>query len=229
MTTPDSPAPSRKPRRLLRWALALALLGGAVWKGVHWWIDEGRHRFFPKNFGVVEEGSVYRSGQIHRGIVEDVLKEHDIRLVIDMAKDVEGDPDEAREREVAERLGIRKLNLFELDGEGLGAPSDYLTALREIVDARARGERVLVHCAGGSERTGAATAFYRMLFDGWDGRRAWDEYRSYRKRPPKNDALRDYVNQHLPELARRLQEEGRLRAIPAPLPVFGPAPGEEGR
>jgi len=214
----------RRPRHLVRIAvvlLVLALIGG----GVAWWLDKGRHLFFPKNWDVVEEGRIYRSGRIYRGIVEDTLKEHGIRVIVDLAAGEKDDPDEVAETEAARRLGIRKVDLTGLGGHGTGDVDDYVTALHEIVKARDAGEPVLVHCAGGSERTGGVLAVYRMLFDGWDGARTWEEYRSYRIKPPDRPDLPDFVNETLPEIVDRLRALGVPLEAPDPLPHFGPAEG----
>lgn len=203
--------------------LVLAVVGG----GIAWWLDKGRHYFFPKNWGVVEQGRIYRSGRIYGGIVEDALKDHGIKVVVDLAAGEPDDPDAVAEAQAVKRLGIRKVDLESLGGRGTGDVGDYVTALDEIVKARDAGEPVLVHCAGGSERTGGVIAVYRMLFDGWSGPRAWDEYASYRMKPPDRRDLPDYVNENLPVIVERLRALGVPVEPPDPLPHFGPAPGED--
>lgn len=210
-------------RRRLVWGIGLVLVAGVLAGSLAWWLDRGRHYFSPKNWGVVEEGRIYRSGQIHRGIVEDVLRGHDIRVIVDLTRDEATDPDAVVERNAAHRLGIRKVELVGLNGYGTGDPQDYVLALREIVAARDRGEPVLVHCAGGSERTGGILACYRMLFEGWDGPSAWEEYVSYRSKPPEREDLQRFVNENLPWLVKRLQALGVLLEAPDALPHFGPA------
>jgi len=210
----------RSRRLAVGFALAVALAAGA---GV-WWMEGGKYLFQPRKWGVVEQDGLYRSGQIHRRIVEDVLREHHIDLIVDLASDdPPGDPDEAAERAAARRLGIRRIELS-LRGDGGGGPDAYSQALASVIRARRSGERVLVHCNAGRERTGALVAMYRMLEDHWDGARAWDEYLRYRKRPPERPVLQRHVEQALPSVADALREQGLLTSAPAPLPVFGPAP-----
>jgi protein tyrosine/serine phosphatase len=209
-------------RRGLVVAIALLAVAGGAYA---WWSDQGRHLFFPKNWGVVEEGRIYRSGQIHSRLVEDVLAANRVRVVVDLAADDAENPHADAEREAVARLGIRKVDVTSLDGSGLGDPERYVEALGAVVRARDAGEPVLVHCAGGSERTGVVVGVYRMLVQGWDGARAWDEYVSYRKDPPQREDLRRYVNEHLPRFAEALRtlgvpvDESRLGT------VFGPATG----
>jgi protein tyrosine/serine phosphatase len=197
--------------------LAAAALGGYAW-----WRDEGSRLFYPRNFGVVEEGFLYRSGQIHPRIVEDVLREHGIDLVIDLARDDPRAASARAELAAVEALGIRKLDLPGLDGYGVGRLDAYAAALEALARARYQGDQVLVHCSAGSERTGAAIALYRMLFQGWSGERAYAEYLGYRNRPPRHRKLPDYLNRNMARLVSGLVERGVLAERPDPLPVFGP-------
>jgi len=212
---------TRSARRL--WiAVAVVLAVGAAIGGYAWWREEGSRLFYPRNFGVVEEAFLYRSGQIHPRIIEDVLREHEIDLVIDLARDDLRRASARAEIEAVEALGIRKVDLFGLDGYGVGRLDAYTLALEELARARSAGERVLVHCSAGSERTGATVALYRMLFEGWSGEQAYTEYLGYRNRPPSHRRLPEYLNRNMERLVARLVERGVLAEPPAPLPVFGP-------
>jgi protein-tyrosine phosphatase len=218
VSTPyDTDVAGRRKKLLWIAVIAVTAVGGyASWK--QW----GRHRFFPKNWGTVEEGRIYRSGLVHRALIEDELREHRIVMVVDLSAEGTKHPDVAAEREAAARLGIRALEVNGLDGYGVGDVGAYVTALEEMAKAT-EGKAVLVHCAGGSERTGAACAMYRMLFQGWDGPRAYEEYLGYRGDPPKNDILPRFVNDVLPDVAERLVRSGTLAEKPDPLSKFGPA------
>lgn len=228
----DAPSPPpghrvRAPRPALwrRRSFQVCVLLGTAF--VLWWtVGKGRRIFFPRNFGVVEEGEIYRSGQLSRFLLERTLKEHGIDLVIDLARDDADDPDEAAQREIVKDLGIEMVQVQSLDGSGAGDPEDYVTAMKALLDARARDQQVLVHCAAGSERTGALVALYRMLYQGWDGDRAYEEYLGYRASEPEVPRLSRWMREHLPRIVQRLHEEGRLPEVPAALPAFGPAAQE---
>jgi hypothetical protein len=202
-------------------SLVLAVVGVCV----HQYLDSWRYYLFPRRFGVVEEGRIFRSGLIWRGLVEDVLRDHRIATVVDMSGHGVGDGNVAAERAAAARLGARVVEVNGLAGDGSGDFGGYVTAVTEMVRAEP-GKAVLVHCAGGSERTGVSVALYRMLFQGWDGARAWDEYLSYRRSPPDDDRLARLVNERMPDVARRLVDAGVLPRVPERMPVFGPAPSE---
>ncbi len=226
MSDTDQPPPQERavPRRrlLTRGRLLLCLTGAIVGLGVWWWLDVGKHLFFPKNWGVVAEGKIYRSGRIHRRIIKDVLKDHGIQVVIDLAGMDDWDPNFEPERLAARELGITHHTFTTLDGRGIGKVEDYLEAFTLLMEAKRDGKPILVHCGGGSERTGATFAWYRMLLDGWDGPRTWEEYLQYRARAVKSDDLMNFVNENFPLLIERLKAKGLLEKAPATLPVFGP-------
>jgi hypothetical protein len=203
---------------LALWVVAGLGVGARVW-----WMEGGKYLFEPRKWGVGEEDGFYRSGQVHRRLVEDVLREHRIDLIVDLASGDPGDdPDEAAERAAAERLGIPRLEL-RLPGDGRGHADRYVTALAEVLRARRAGRRVWVHCNAGRERTGALVAMYRMLEEGWDGARAYEEYVLYRKHPPRRRRLQRYLEENLPYVADALSSQGLVAHAPDPLPSFGPA------
>ena len=91
--------------RLPRPRPALVVTGLLVAGTVIWLLDGGHRMFRPKRLGVVEEGRIWRAGQIHRRLLPDVLREHDIDVVIDLARDEGDDADEMAERQILDRLG----------------------------------------------------------------------------------------------------------------------------
>jgi hypothetical protein len=188
-----------------------------------WWRDGGSRLFFPRLWDVVVPGFLYRSGQIHARLIEDVLREHRIDLVIDLARDRFGDPHARAEREAIERLGIRRLAFEDLGGSGRGNPMSYVEALAAIAEAQRAGSRVLVHCSAGSERAGGAVMLYRTLFQGWSGTDAYAEYLRYRNRPPRSSNVAHFLDAHMPEIAGELVARRALAALPDGLPVLAPA------
>jgi hypothetical protein len=210
-----------RPRRRNAW-IALALAASLCIGGVIWWREGGKRLFYPRKFDAIESGFLYRSGQIHRRLIDDTLRAHGIDLVIDLAPDGTPDADEAAELAAIERAGIRRLG-FTLDGSGRGDPSAYSEALAAIVQAKRDGQQVLVHCNAGSERTGGVAMLYRTLYQGWSGADAWAEYATYRNRPPEMGKVAWYLNQNVARIARELVAAGALDAVPDPLPVYGPA------
>jgi hypothetical protein len=216
--------PTQRRLRALPWrSIVLVLIVGHVvgW-GAFWWLNGGKRLFFPRKFATVEAG-FYRAGQIHRRLIEDVLVEHEIDLVVDLARDKPGDENAVAEKEIAARLGIPLLPLHRLSGSGSGEIEQYVDALAAVVEAREANQNVLVHCAAGSERTGTLVALYRLLYQDWEGPRAYEEYLSFRKRMPEEPKVSRYVNEHLADIAAALSARGLLDAVPELPPGFGPA------
>lgn len=212
--SPRRPWPTR-PLFLVLLGLAL-LVGGAVWA----WEEGLKDRFVPRKLGVVVEDAVWRSGQIDKRLVEDVLRDLEIEVILDLAEQPESENEHA-EIEAAERLGIDHRR-YVLNGLGTGDIEQYAQALLALHEARQAGRRVLVHCAAGSERTGGIVAFYRVFFEGRAPREAVDEMVSYRDSDEPNLLLFAYMNLYAPFLAERLVELGALERVPDPLPLFLP-------
>jgi len=209
-------APRR--RRAAVAALLLLALGGSSYV---WWAEGGRRLFYPRNFHVVEPGFLYRSGQINRRLIEQVLRGQRIDLVIDLARDRPGDADAEAERDAIARLGIQRLSL-PLHGNGRGSPADYAEALAAIASARSDGRHVLVHCTAGAERTGGMIALYRTLFEGWSAEDARAEYERYRKDPDQYSPVLKFVDANVDQIAALLVARGALPEAPSPLPQLSP-------
>ena len=199
--------------------LAGALLLGAV---AYWWFDGGRYAFVPRRLGVVVEGRVYRSAQLHPRLIRDVLERRSIRHVIDLAEDPPGDAHAAAELAVARELGITHQVLPGLQGDGRGDPSAYVKTLQAMHHAAQDGPPLLVHCAAGTQRTGAATMLYRTLFQGWSGERAFAEYLAYRGGRRDDGVLPQWLDRNLPGIVEALVKAGALARAPETLPTFTP-------
>ncbi len=107
-----------------------------------------------------------------RHVVERQLREHGIRVVVDLMGDDPENAEQPFERAALERLGI-ELHKCPLVGDGTGDWREYVAAVTAIVRAKEAGRPVLVHCYAGSQRTGGTFALYRLLV-----RREWTLGRS---------------------------------------------------
>lgn len=215
---PPAAAPKAKPS-LLIWKVAVL----CVTIGLGYWVwDEFiEERVIPKRLGVVVPKQLYRSGQLHPALVEDVLRVRGIDLVIDMTRQVEGDPYQEAEQQAVENLNIEHLRLPGLGGDGLGDPNRYIEALIAIDQAMDADQQVLVHCAAGSQRTGGVVALYRLLFEQWETDRIIDEMKQY-DWEMTDQVLLDYLDKHLPEIAAALAEAGVIDRVPENLPRLAP-------
>jgi hypothetical protein len=198
-----------------RWLVFFSLLAAAfIWL----WKDRLEDRVFPRNWGVVIPGQLYRSGQLSEPLLESTLREHKIDLVVDLNQlPPTASADQHAEIAITNRLGVRHVRC-ELLGDGTGDPSSYIEALALIHEARRRGHRVLVHCTSGAQRAGGVVAIYQMLFLGADANEARDLMTKHGWRPNRDHAVVDYVDAHLPEIADALVARGVLASRPAQLP-----------
>ena len=206
---------------LKRPALRGLLLLLVLWGLFEVWKEFLEDRLIPKRWGAVEEGSLYRSGQLHRDLIAEVLEEHGIDVIVNMNRPALHKPDHAAEVEIAEALGIEKYR-YPMGGDGEGDPENYVLALDQVQRSLAQDQRVLVHCTAGSQRTGAMISLYRVLFQGWSTADAVEEMASYDFDPIDDVALLRFLDNNMKFITRRLVELGALETVPDPLPEFLP-------
>jgi protein tyrosine phosphatase (PTP) superfamily phosphohydrolase (DUF442 family) len=127
------------------WLIVLDRQGRLVWD--HW--DE------------TKRGILYRSGQLTASQLTEAASRYGIRTVVNLQ--MPGEELEV-ERELTKELGIDFVNL-PMPGDGFGEEWQFREILKIIDDPECRP--VLVHCARGTCRTGAAVAMYRFERDGW--------------------------------------------------------------
>ncbi|WP_428389088.1 hypothetical protein [Mucisphaera sp.] len=216
--TPQPNQPTRSAGSTWKILLAAILVIAA---GVLLWEEVLEDRIVAKRLGEVVPGEVYRSGQISPYLIEDVLRNKQIDVVIDFTgiPDSGMTPEQQAEAQAIAKLGIEG-HRFPLAGDGTGNIESYVSALTVLHQARIDEKQVLMHCAAGSQRTGAATGFYRLLFEDWMPDQVIEEMKSYDWHPTKDAILIDYMNQHMATLVARLAEEGVLLRIPETLPVM---------
>ncbi len=183
-------------RATTRWRLRIAvcLLIGAAVGG---WLAYDRFFGPPKRFGVVVPGRLYRSGEVTPVDLERLQRQHGIETVLSLLNpDV---PESVAEREAAERLGLRWINI-PLSGDGSSTP-EAREQMKSVLFDDALGA-TLVHCAAGANRTGLAVGMYRIHRDGWSVEQVLEEMRRYDFEDlPKHENLR-----------AALREEAKVRA-----------------
>jgi protein tyrosine/serine phosphatase len=209
-----------KPQRNRRWAIA-ATVTVIVAAGISLWTCVLEDRFIPKRFGVVEQGLIYRSGQLSSALVKKVLVEHNIRVIVDLTTDDPNNSDQQAEKKTAEELNAKILR-FPLRGNGTGDVNNYARAITEIADAEKNNLPVLVHCAAGAQRTGGVIAAYRLLVQKKDPAFVINELKRYGWKPKGNSELLTYLNSNMAELAMLLKEAGVIEEIPSPPPRLTP-------
>ena len=139
-----------KRSRPLRFAVLTLLLVGAV-------IYQFRNPWFRGNFGVVDEGLVYRSAQPADGLAN-LIKEKRIATVLNLRGGSTSDPWYTAEVDLTRRLGV---DFYDLPLVATVRPSrKQLLTVLDLLD-RCRYP-LLIHCKSGSDRTGLVSGLYLM-------------------------------------------------------------------
>lgn len=147
-------------RRFLGLVLALAIPAVPVAYASH-------HLTSWRHFRVVEEGRLYRSGQLSPAALDRAVHDHGIRTIVclrNLARPGDVVPENAEELWCAAR-GIRYLRLNPAAWDTPAGRAN-LDAFLEMADDPDSGP-LLIHCFAGLHRTGVYCAVYRMERDGW--------------------------------------------------------------
>lgn len=222
--TPPSNAPPAPRSVWRRWGLIvgvpLAMVGLALSAES---LARLRHQLFPKRFGVVEPGRIYRSGQIASRLIGDVLSDNQIDVVVDLTNDSPSDPAELADKqaEIAaiDRLGIERHQHI-LIPDGTGDLVTYAAAVKSVADGAAAGKRVLVHCAAGSQRTGGVVALYRLLVQHKPPSEVYEEMQAFKYSVHDSPRLIEFLNGNMRDLAAELVRNGTIDEIPQNLPLL---------
>jgi protein tyrosine/serine phosphatase len=145
----------------MRIGIALAVVVVAASVSTYLGIETRRNRLVWDHFDVVKPGILYRSGQLNMAQLEQAVRRYRLRTIVNFQRP---GPGVEEERAMAKRMGVDFLNL-PMTGDGFGQESQFREVLKACDDLDRRP--VLIHCARGTCRTGAATALYRFERDGW--------------------------------------------------------------
>ncbi len=135
-----------------------------------------------RNFHVVHDRVLYRSGQLSQLGLEQTIRQYGIRTIVSLRDGHQpGDtpPDLAEEQYCKDK----ELNYHRITPRPWSASDDSVPAevgvrqFLKIVDDPANYP-ILIHCFAGSHRTGALCAIYRMEYDHWTNQQAIDELRA---------------------------------------------------
>jgi tyrosine-protein phosphatase SIW14 len=130
-----------------------------------------------RNFRVVREGVLYRSGQLGIPGLRHVIQEYGIRTVVTLRDSRkhpdEPPPDSAEEQYCADHF-INYYRLPPISWSQGASPSPALASVQKFVEVMRNPANypVLVHCWAGIHRTGAFCAVYRMEIEHWSNEAA---------------------------------------------------------
>ena len=178
-----------------------------------------------KRFREVAPGKFYRCGQMSADGFRKKLREHQIKLVINLQDEYPDpllsngywDSPHIPESQVCEQEDARLVFLTFAGTRGLLARNEATPTNRpKVIDDFLElcddpgNYPILIHCMAGLHRTGALTAVYRMEYEGWSVADAVRELRANgygdRKATQANDYIYEYLFQYQPR--NRSQESG---------------------
>lgn len=133
-----------------------------------------------RNFGVVQSGVLYRSGQLSRAGLGRVLHDYQIKTVVSLRTSrITGKlPPDAWEVELCREYGARHVRIvprvWSPDENGEVPADEGVREFLRVMDDPAN-HPVLVHCYAGIHRAGTMCAVYRMEYDRWTVEQAMAE------------------------------------------------------
>lgn len=219
MTGPGTPHSGRRGFVRLLVIVAVAFAAVGIYRGGI------KGNLSPKNFGVVDDGRIYRSGQLTPGAMRVVAEKYKIKTVIDFGSYEPHERGERRNQQVAEALGLTRY-VMDLEGDATGNPNYYAQALRLMTDPA--NQPVLVHCGAGSERTGCAVILYDNLVHGTpldEGLKAAQEHKHNPRRNPHLARVVEKWAQPILEAYRQGGPVAGAEPLPEPMPVAAAGAG----
>lgn len=210
------PQQKRSTRRIAIVAGIIALLVIAFFV---LWNNGLRDYLYPKNFGIIEPGQLYRSGQISHWQIEPTLKNNNIKVIVALSGHGGKAADLQAESDACKQLGIDR-EVFPLGGDGTGQIQQYAHAIAAIDKAKRAGKPVLVHCIAGAQRTGGVIATYEILVEHRPPAEAFQQMRAFGHDPTANPHLLEYLNTNMEALAKQLVELHVIDKVPSPMPVI---------
>jgi len=136
-----------------------------------------------RNFRVVREGVLYRSGQMTLPALKRVVQERSIRAIVCLRdSNVSGKSAAAElaEEEYCKQAGLLYVRIPPRAWEGPDGTAPVDEGVRTFLEVMADSHNypVLVHCFAGVHRTGAYVAIYRMEHEGWTNEQAIEEMKT---------------------------------------------------
>jgi protein tyrosine/serine phosphatase len=155
---------SRGWQTLLGCTVVVALIAGPIALAVH-------QQKQMREFRVVREGVLYRSGQMALPALQRVCHDYGIRTIITLRdRAVSNSPKMDKDEE--EFCGKEEITHYRFPLRNWEAPDgsapveDNVRQFRKIL-GDPKSSPVLIHCMAGIHRTGAYCAIFRMEFDRW--------------------------------------------------------------
>jgi protein tyrosine/serine phosphatase len=157
-----------------------------------------------RNFAVVKDGVLYRSGQLTPAGFKRALSEYGIKTAVTLRplRDPHAHANaDGWEVDVCRERGVKHVRLAPHE-EGEAGLDEQARGFLALMDDPANYP-VLVHCVAGRDRTGTMCAIYRMEYDQWSPERAAAEMTEHEFDPEKDPAAKAYERYVLGYKTRR--------------------------
>jgi protein tyrosine/serine phosphatase len=159
-----------------------------------------------RNFRIVDDGRLYRSGQMSISALKRTIEEYDIRTVINFESTKRERPLDAEEEKFCLAHDIRYVRIrpreWWADANGVVPAQQPVDQFLKIMDDP-NSYPVLIHCFAGMHRTGSYCAIYRMEYQGWTNAEALQELKQlgYENLDNEKDVL-GYLESYVPRAKR---------------------------
>ncbi len=115
-----------------------------------------------ENFYEIDKNTYYRSAQLDPEVLDEKIKKYGIKTVINLRGENQGKPWYDEQVQVIKNNQIVQVDI-RMGASRLPHKKDLITLLNTLD----RSEKpILVHCQGGADRTGEASAIYQMIYMG---------------------------------------------------------------
>jgi tyrosine-protein phosphatase SIW14 len=189
------------------WQLVLGALAASLAVAAPLVFSAGR-QYHLRNFRVVEDGKLYRSGQLSPAGMERVLHDYGIKTVVTLraSRDPALPCPDAWEAEMCAARGVRHVRIvprvWGADEKGEVPAERGVREFLAVMDDPAN-HPVLLHCFAGVHRTGTMCALYRMEYNRWPVDRATAEMEWFGYDPADlHEHVRTYLNNYRPRWKR---------------------------